>query len=73
MTLREQLTDPNPFEEKEVVEGCPACRQVDTVEILCDEPGCLELASCGTPTPGGYRWTCYEHSKDLWGLKGNIT
>ena len=28
---------------------------------LCDEPGCFEEISCGTPIEGGYRSTCYEH------------
>ena len=29
---------------------------------LCDEPGCMEHATCGTPTGIGYRWTCSEHN-----------
>jgi len=30
--------------------------------MLCDEPGCLELSTCGFPVPGGaYRRTCGEH------------
>jgi hypothetical protein len=31
---------------------------------LCDEPGCYDPVSCGTPTPDGYRNTCYEHKPD---------
>lgn len=27
----------------------------------CDEPGCSKRASCGFPTPDGYRRTCGEH------------
>lgn len=39
-------------------------------EARCDEPGCMERADCGWPTRpggtglnGGYRRTCFEHSK----------
>lgn len=28
---------------------------------VCDEPGCIEPAGCGTPTPTGYRTTCLNH------------
>lgn len=28
---------------------------------MCDEPGCKEPITCGTPTPSGYRRTCSEH------------
>ena len=31
---------------------------------LCDEPGCYDAISCGTPTPEGYRSTCYNHAPD---------
>lgn len=27
----------------------------------CDEPGCTREATCGFPTPSGYRRTCGEH------------
>lgn len=39
------LDDPHPLEEEE----------------MCDEPGCKEPISCGTPTPTGYRRTCSDH------------
>ena len=29
----------------------------------CDEPGCTKESSCGWPTEGGYRRTCYDHWK----------
>ena len=28
----------------------------------CDEPGCTRIATCGTPTPEGYRTSCSEHA-----------
>lgn len=34
----------------------------DTLGPICDEPGCLKSAGCGTPTAdGGYRSTCGDH------------
>jgi len=27
----------------------------------CDEPGCGRMATCGWPSPGGYRRTCHDH------------
>lgn len=30
-------------------------------DMQCDEPGCLEKATCGFPTPDGYRRTCHKH------------
>lgn len=29
-----------------------------------DEPGCWEPSSCGTPTAGVYRRTCWAHRPD---------
>lgn len=33
----------------------------DDMPAICDEPGCLEFVSCGTPTANGYRSTCTRH------------
>ena len=33
----------------------------------CDEPGCSERSTCGTPTPGGYRRVCGKHFAALSG------
>ena len=29
--------------------------------LVCDEPGCKERSTCGTPTKDGYRRTCNKH------------
>lgn len=58
---REMLTAPNPFDPDDIVFGCPRCRSIDNFVGLCDEPGCNERGGMGTPTPNGYRWTCYAH------------
>ena len=59
----DQVTDPHP---KGTVASmwlvCPKCRTPENNEVMCDEPGCEQRGSCGTPdNMGGYVWTCYEH------------
>jgi hypothetical protein len=43
---------------------CPKCLDPlsDDVIMCCDEPGCWEPRSCGTPTQAGYRQTCGRHA-----------
>ena len=41
---------------------CPECRHVETsLEICCEEPGCTETASMGTPAKSGYKRHCHHH------------
>jgi hypothetical protein len=52
----------NPFNEQENLFVCPECLTLEnTVYTACDEPGCNQAASSGTPTPNGYRNTCHDH------------
>ena len=62
-TERETLTAPNPFDlvPQGVIEGCPECKEINTIVKVCDEPDCWEPVSCGTPTEDGYRSTCGKH------------
>jgi hypothetical protein len=57
----EMLTARHPFDDEDLVYGCPRCKSVDSLSVACDEPGCKSEVSCGTPTPDGYRQTCSEH------------
>jgi hypothetical protein len=42
---------------------CPNCHGIkSTINKCCDEPGCKEGASCGTPYPGGYKQHCHRHT-----------
>jgi len=34
-------------------------------ERECQIPDCGAMASCGTPTPDGYKWVCGTHSREL--------
>lgn len=57
----ELLTAPDPFCPGDNCFGCPKCKSIDCFLLLCDEPGCSNSATCGTPTPDGYRSTCHHH------------
>ena len=53
----------NPFNAEMTVTGCPNCKSVECFTEICDEPECNQPASCGFPTPDGYRRTCFKHSE----------
>jgi hypothetical protein len=58
----EVLHAPNPFDPTNILVGCPTCKQVNELLLVCDEPFCWKEATCGTPiSNGGYRQTCFEH------------
>ena len=57
------LRAPDPFGDGEVT-ACPKCKQIDQCVGACDEPGCEEFATCGTPTESGYRTTCHWHKPE---------
>lgn len=57
----EILRAPNPFEQGEVLYACPKCKEVGSIVVACDEPGCWKEATCGTPTENDYRRTCGKH------------
>lgn len=60
-TDEQLLRAPSPFDALDTLIGCPACKAVDDLDELCDEPGCDQVATHGFPVPGGYRWTCDRH------------
>lgn len=37
----------------------------DDIGMICDEPGCINQATCGSPTDNGYRHTCGKHAPPL--------
>lgn len=61
---RDMLSAPNPFDESDMLTGCPRCLACDYgFALICDHDGCRADASCGWPTAGGgYRQTCHQHS-----------
>ena len=60
-TEKEVLTAPSPFDADDTINGCPKCKAIGTIVYACDEQGCWRETSSGTPTPTGYRSTCFEH------------
>ena len=59
--LNQLLSAANPFEAEDEIKGCPNCKSIDCFHVVCDEPGCKDVATCGTPTKEGYRHTCSKH------------
>ena len=57
----EMLRAPHPFDLADEVVGCPNCKDIGTLAEVCDEPGCWEVSTMGTPTGEGYRRTCFNH------------
>lgn len=51
----------NPFDAEDTIQGCPKCKSVNTMRTTCDEDGCWEPDTMGTPTENGYRRTCWKH------------
>ena len=60
----EVLRAPNPFDPSGVIGGCPKCKAVDDFVPGCDALGCDMVATCGYPSPDGYRRTCERHYVD---------
>jgi hypothetical protein len=60
------LQAPNPFDATDTLHGCPSCKSVDVMVLVCDVEGCNKEATSGWPSSKGYRQTCgdhYEHEK----------
>jgi hypothetical protein len=51
----------NPFLSNDEIQGCPICKDVNTLSVKCEAIDCKQLGTMGTPTKEGYRWTCYKH------------
>lgn len=59
--LDEILRAKHPFDADDEILGCPSCKDVNCILNACDEDGCWERVTCGTPTKTGYRNTCGKH------------
>ena len=68
--MRNWFDDPSPdlicdIEDQAREDPCPHCimEHVWPCPTIprCDEPGCDNEASCGWPSPTGYRRTCGDH------------
>jgi hypothetical protein len=63
--MKDLLTAPNPFEEDDIIHGCPKCHSIDCFTQLCDVDGCKDYASSGWPSKVGYRHPCHIHAVKL--------
>jgi hypothetical protein len=59
--MTERLTAVSPFDPDDILLACPYCKTVDSIDEMCDEGGCWDNATCGTPTENGYRRVCGVH------------
>ena len=59
--MDEALKAESPFDKGQEIHACPGCYEIGQLRVACDEPGCWEFATCGCPTPDGYRQTCGKH------------
>ena len=55
------LTAKNPFDENDMIYGCPSCAAVNDFTHLCDVADCPNPATGGHSTPEGYLFHCHEH------------
>jgi hypothetical protein len=56
------LRGKNPFNEADIISGCPKCKGVEGFYEVCDEPGCTTASRTGWKSGAGYRRTCDAHS-----------
>lgn len=61
--VRKLLRALNPFNLRDTLLGCPSCKSVDAFALVCDEPGCNQISTCGWMDSGKYRRTCGDHMK----------
>lgn len=53
----------NPLTENNMIVGCLVCFSVNTMQVVCDEYGCENLATFGYPTNEGYKNACGQHMR----------
>ncbi len=61
---KDLLSAKNPFNNKEVIKGCPECKEVGFFTVICEFEGCEDYGNTGTPIKGGYTWTCVKHQPE---------
>lgn len=60
-TTDQILCAANPFNQGEMIHGCPTCKTVEAFKEACDYEGCWAQTSIGTPTDNGYKRFCSQH------------
>lgn len=51
----------NPFDLRVQIIGCPECKEVNSLVIVCNFVGCEQIATCGMPLDDSYHQVCGEH------------
>lgn len=59
---KELLVAKNPFSQDEEINGCPNCKECEPeFNLLCEAPGCSQIASCSAKVRGVMVSTCWDH------------
>lgn len=58
------LREANPFHPAHEIVACPECKEICDLDEACDDPECWQRATCGIPTPVGYKRLCGKHYRD---------
>jgi hypothetical protein len=66
----EILSAPNPFDTHDTCQGCPKCKNINTVLYACDYKDCWKPITNGTPKEDGYTLTCSKHRPSLISMEG---
>jgi hypothetical protein len=61
--LLRDVYGPDDLDRALMAAALEAAEAAEALARQCDEPGCEHEASCGFAVDGGYRRTCYEHSR----------
>ena len=59
------LRSPHPWDEDDILVGCPACKDVNTVYEVCGVGGCYDLfyVTCYPQGPGSGMTFCKKHGE----------
>lgn len=63
--INKMLTAKNPFDAKDKITGCPMCKQVNTMVIICEIEGCKNYLAAGMKINENYRLLCSKHFQEL--------
>jgi len=66
-TKNQMLKGKHPFEDNEIITGCPNCKEINSLRTKCMVEGCKEISTCISTLTGQTKTTkngyfyCYKH------------
>ena len=61
----EILSDYHPFDPLKIVNGCPKCKEINSLKHMCSVADCDKIGSWGKDTGESYNYFCLEHFKEV--------